>query len=83
MESSWSRNVWEMGLGSLECTLAAPILTIPGGNYIVTNRYTGTGVVFLAVLPDTGSDDPYYFLQYTTTPAHFPYGWTVPPNVPV
>lgn len=78
MESEWSSNVWDLGIGSLGATLCARVLT--AANWYQTNapnQFSGPGRIYFEY-PPTG-DSPYGFGEYVPPLEHpnFPYGLDV------
>lgn len=81
MESSWRRNVPDMGLSDGFATLAARVLTVTP-EFWITNHIVAPGVVRAWFPPAVGQDPPQYAPSTAATHGlHFPYGYVVPPDV--
>lgn len=83
MESSWRRNLGVYGLWDYDCGLCAPLPSPYPPNWILTNRYDPFGAHIVVYPPDTNPDLPYGVQTRPQMAAHFPYGFAVPPDVPV
>jgi hypothetical protein len=83
LEYSWSVDVVRYGLGKLGITRCS---RFPGTNSILTNEPQGPGsnLCSIWILPSNPSTDNYGHGSAVIPPgSHFPYGFTVEPNVPV
>jgi hypothetical protein len=81
LDHSWGRWVYEAGLGSSGCSLAAPYLGIDAV-FSVTNERTLWPFHRIVRIPaDTQPDDPYLFFLFVNAIDRFPYGQDVLPDV--
>jgi hypothetical protein len=83
LESSWRLNVLKEGLGDMGITLCTRFNGFFPANYVLTNQHDLPFQYIAVTPPDTDPDVPYGWLPRARPAGNFPYGYDVPPDMPV
>lgn len=75
--------MFDFGLGGVGATLAARILNYPLLKFYLTNVVVGDDCVVWLDPANSPIPGAYYYYEFPRFEEHFPYGWTVPADVPM